>query len=331
MAVPAEVESQGHREQCESQDSGEVQGAEGGAAEAQGHLGLKSKPPTSPPGAICCNCLRVPPVAGYNHHVFAASRLSFENGTRNMSCQWFYIENGKETGPLSSADMRRLADAKLIRESTLVRAGVDGKWRPANAVVGLLRNAPSAQQLDPMPPTPPPLPSVASPPAPPVVSVPAAEWIVEKHSDARRVHPIAWIAIGCGVMAVLVLIAAINGFFATPKSDSGGVAKVAPKADSVKHEASPVEPQLERVPTPVDPHVFSSTSLANKSAQNKARHQSPRASPRLMRRRLLRRLSHFRPMHFSQVRRLRLYGSKRKMTSCCRSVGDRGSSSQQMA
>jgi S1-C subfamily serine protease len=165
-----------------------------------------------------------------------------------MAGHWYYDENGEETGPLTSAEMRRLADAKLIRESTLVRAGRDGKWIPAAAVVGLLKDAKSVQPLNPLPPVrspvPPPLPHEPSRAVMPEILKPPTlpQSALESASVRTPVHPLTWIAIGCAAMAVLVLIA----FFAVPSgrepSSARSIAKVDPP---VAMSTAPALPKLE--------------------------------------------------------------------------------------
>jgi hypothetical protein len=160
-----------------------------------------------------------------------------------MAGQWFYIENGNETGPLSSGEMRRLADAKLIRESTLVRSGLDGKWIPAAAVVGLLKDVQTPQHLNPLPPsrspTPPPLPRDEFPAVPPAIPAPPTQPRPDPDGVSERspLHPITWIAIGCVAMVALVLITTVmNRDFVAPsgaeRMNGRDVSKAeAPKAD----------------------------------------------------------------------------------------------------
>ena len=51
--------------------------------------------------------------------------------------EWWYSIDGDTTGPVSPADLKRLATAGLLARDTLVRTGNDKKWHAAEKVRGL--------------------------------------------------------------------------------------------------------------------------------------------------------------------------------------------------
>ncbi len=54
-----------------------------------------------------------------------------------MASQWFYAAMGEEVGPISSAELRGLAQDAVISRDTLVRKAPDGAWVLAERVQGL--------------------------------------------------------------------------------------------------------------------------------------------------------------------------------------------------
>jgi hypothetical protein len=95
-----------------------------------------------------------------------------------MAIQWYVQHNGKQYGPLTSANLKKLADEGKISPATQVRSGTEGAWVPASRVQGLFAaaTAPAAGSQAAVPPraaaprqpatvaSPP----IAPPPAPPL-------------------------------------------------------------------------------------------------------------------------------------------------------------------
>lgn len=78
---------------------------------------------------------------------------------------WYIHHNGKEHGPFSAAQLKKLASSGKINEDSKVRMGVDGKWVSARKVKGLF----PARELS----------SIPTAKAPAVVSKPAPNKLVE--------------------------------------------------------------------------------------------------------------------------------------------------------
>ena len=71
-----------------------------------------------------------------------------------MVAQWFYqTAEGRQSGPIDSKELRRLADAGIVRPDTLIRQNEGASWVRAERARGLF------QQITPTPPVPPPLPN----------------------------------------------------------------------------------------------------------------------------------------------------------------------------
>ncbi len=82
-----------------------------------------------------------------------------------MAIQWHYQTGaGQQSGPVDSRELRRLAEAGIVRPDTLVRKGASRRWVRAEDVRGLFQRS-----------TPAPSPSLgASPPGPPPLPPPVA-------------------------------------------------------------------------------------------------------------------------------------------------------------
>ena len=63
--------------------------------------------------------------------------------------QWFVHKGQKVYGPLSSRQLKKLADGSQIRPDTNIRKGDDGSWGPASKVKGLFAVAAPAQAVGP--------------------------------------------------------------------------------------------------------------------------------------------------------------------------------------
>ncbi|MHB8861869.1 MAG: DUF4339 domain-containing protein [Pirellulaceae bacterium] len=56
--------------------------------------------------------------------------------------KWFYQTSaGQPSGPVDSRDLRRLADAGIVRPETLVRKGASGRWVRAEKVQRLFQRS----------------------------------------------------------------------------------------------------------------------------------------------------------------------------------------------
>ncbi|HUT14508.1 MAG TPA: tetratricopeptide repeat protein [Thermoguttaceae bacterium] len=120
-----------------------------------------------------------------------------------MAAQWFYHTGGDwQSGPVDSRELRRLAEAGVVRPDTLVRQGDSGRWVHAEHIRGLFQRstAPSSSSLGATPPGPPPLPS----PVP--ESGAPSRGVSEK---PERVWPVTWAAIIVGSGTVLLLLWAL--------------------------------------------------------------------------------------------------------------------------
>lgn len=78
-----------------------------------------------------------------------------------MAIEWYVKTNDKQLGPLSSAQLKELADRKRITTSTLVRRGDQTQWMQAGAIRDLF--SPSPVPPAPMPAFTQPNPSVSTP------------------------------------------------------------------------------------------------------------------------------------------------------------------------
>jgi hypothetical protein len=78
-----------------------------------------------------------------------------------MAADWYYRKNGKQLGPLESAELRRLADSGVVSPEDMVWRQGAKQWAKASSVKGLFP-APSAKAVD----SPTPNSAVSSPPGP---------------------------------------------------------------------------------------------------------------------------------------------------------------------
>jgi hypothetical protein len=87
-----------------------------------------------------------------------------------MAHQWFLQHAGKQYGPLTSAQLKKLAGDGKITPASQIRLGAEGAWGPASRVQGLFPAPPESSLLDELDALPP----VAPPPAPPPLASPLA-------------------------------------------------------------------------------------------------------------------------------------------------------------
>jgi hypothetical protein len=95
-----------------------------------------------------------------------------------MANQWFLQHGGKQYGPLTSAQLKKLAGEGKIKPDSQVRLGAEGNWAPAARVQGLFPPTSSIDSLPPIVPVAAPastvraqaIPPQAVPMAPPMAS-----------------------------------------------------------------------------------------------------------------------------------------------------------------
>ncbi len=63
-----------------------------------------------------------------------------------MAQRWHYIRNGQECGPVSTADLRLLADSERLLPTDTVRAEGSARWVPASNVKGLFYAGPPTRR-----------------------------------------------------------------------------------------------------------------------------------------------------------------------------------------
>ena len=82
-----------------------------------------------------------------------------------IMADWYYLLD-REYGPVSAAELKRLAEVGTIRPDTKVKNGSAGTWGPALQVKGLFAKRPSSAQPPKPPPVPPPPRAEPSAPVP---------------------------------------------------------------------------------------------------------------------------------------------------------------------
>ena len=98
-----------------------------------------------------------------------------------MSSEWYIQHGGKQHGPLSAAQLKKLAAERKISPATSVRLGASGNWVSASKVQGLFGPAQQRTPAVDIAPTaapphaaPPQLASVTMPKAQPLAAAPPA-------------------------------------------------------------------------------------------------------------------------------------------------------------
>lgn len=131
-----------------------------------------------------------------------------------MVAQWFYkTADGQQSGPIDSKELRRLADAGIVKSNTLVREGASGDWVLAEQVRGRFQHI--------TPPVPPPLPNAMRGSGVPNRNVSgvnpirsslgsSAVSVASKKLD--RIDPETWVAVigGTGFILLLLLLIALS-------------------------------------------------------------------------------------------------------------------------
>lgn len=128
-----------------------------------------------------------------------------------MAHQWYVQQGGKQYGPLTSANLKKLATEGKITQSTSVRLGDTGAWTPASRVQGLFA-APATT------PAPPPLDGIApplraqvaappiTPPPAPLVATPVARPAVVSFGSAAKATPEPTGSMPAKILAAVALI-----------------------------------------------------------------------------------------------------------------------------
>jgi hypothetical protein len=128
-----------------------------------------------------------------------------------MAHQWYVQQGGKQYGPLTSANLKKLATEGKITQATSVRLGEAGTWTPASRVQGLF-SAPATT------PSPPPLDGIAppqraqvaappiSPPPAPLVATPMARPSLGSFGPAAKATPEPTGSMPAKILAAVALI-----------------------------------------------------------------------------------------------------------------------------
>ena len=65
----------------------------------------------------------------------------FKSGGGNVTAEWFYVENGREKGPITAGQLKELAASGQLRPDDLIwKDGLKG-WKPAGQLKGLFSQA----------------------------------------------------------------------------------------------------------------------------------------------------------------------------------------------
>ena len=129
-----------------------------------------------------------------------------------MAAQWFVNFCGDELGPMTSAELRELAEVGGVQPDTLVRKGVDGNWVPAERVKGLF-SAPEPRAAI----APPPAPEWSTSLDPPVASPPALPQRERARQTTAEINPPPlptrrgtkfWVFSGLAVLLSFLLVVA---------------------------------------------------------------------------------------------------------------------------
>ena len=129
--------------------AGEVQGLFGEAGRAATGRPIKSPPPPPAPAR------KPAPVDTPSDSQEEASAEPSAWKAQSPDTGWYCKVMGEETGPLSSSQLKELADSEFITPDVPVRKGVDGSWFPAGQVKGLFDQSgwpAAAKEVDDPPP-----------------------------------------------------------------------------------------------------------------------------------------------------------------------------------
>ncbi len=140
-----------------------------------------------------------------------------------MPHEWYIQHGGKQYGPLTSANLKKLAAERKITPSTNVRRGAEGNWVPASRVQGLFGASSSAPATaaasppttkTPQPDAPPPSPLDAPPPSPPMASPLARAPLGSVAAVSKAAEPDGSIAVKIvGAVGLIFGILALSTFW----------------------------------------------------------------------------------------------------------------------
>ncbi len=105
-----------------------------------------------------------------------------------MAAEWYHQTGGQQSGPVDSRELRRLAEAGIVRPDTLVRQGTSNPWVRAERVHGLFQRS-----------TPAPSPSRGAS-APPPLPLPSPVSAGTKVADSNE--KLATASLVCGIVAL---------------------------------------------------------------------------------------------------------------------------------
>lgn len=185
-----------------------------------------------------------------------------------MAAEWYHQNSGRQTGPVDSGELRRLAEAGIVRPETLVRQGDSGRWVRAEQVRGLFQRSRPAPSLGATPPGPPPVARLStSSGESPIRHGLGAPAVNEASENPERVWPVTWAAIIAGSGTALLLLLWVLAFRAgsTPQQQADKDQPPLAVAQSAEPRASapapqPLVPQTPETPTDLelaDPRVSS--------------------------------------------------------------------------
>jgi hypothetical protein len=167
-----------------------------------------------------------------------------------MAAQWYYQTSGDwQSGPVDSTQLRRLAEAGIVRPDTLVRQGDGDRWVRAEQVRGLFQPSKPASSSSPGA-TPPPVPQSGA---------------LEASEKPERVWPVTWVAIIVGSGTVLLLALVFRGGSAPQQQAEKDQPSLA-VAQSAESEDSAPAPQavLEDLAAAIElGHISVETALGN--------------------------------------------------------------------
>jgi len=126
--------------------------------------------------------------------------------------QWFYSDGQTQKGPVERHVLELMIAQGQIGAETLIWCNALPAWAPARQVAQFASRFGAA--------TPPPVPAPPPPGTPPPPGLPAAPAAPPSAPPGlppprKGLHPLAWVAIGCGALVLLGVVAlALVGFFA---------------------------------------------------------------------------------------------------------------------